>query len=53
MDIGEGMCHGERCELCKADESQTCTPETNNTLNVNKKYVLGTDIVVSTFDFIT
>ena len=31
------MCYGERCELCKTDESQTCTPETNDTLYVNKK----------------
>jgi len=23
--------------MCKNDESQTCTPETNNTLYVNKK----------------
>ena len=30
MDIGEGMCYGESCELCKTDDSQTCTPETNN-----------------------
>ena len=36
MDIGEGMCYGECCELCKTDESQTCAPETNNTLYVNK-----------------
>ena len=32
MDIGKGMCYGECCELCKTDESQTCTPETSNTL---------------------
>ena len=25
MDIGEGMCYGEHCELCKTDESQNCT----------------------------
>ena len=25
MDIGEGMCYGECCELCKTDDSQTCT----------------------------
>ena len=37
MDIGEGMCYGECHELCKTDESQTCTPETNNTLYVNVK----------------
>ena len=35
MDTGEGMCYGEHCELCKTDESQTCTPEPNNTLCVN------------------
>jgi len=40
MDIGESMCYGERCELCKTDESQTCTPETNNTLCINKKKVI-------------
>ena len=37
MDTGEGMCYGEHCELCKTDESQTSTPETNNTSYVNKK----------------
>ena len=36
MDIGEGMCYGECCELSKTDDSQTCTPEANNTLCVNK-----------------
>ena len=25
MDIGEGMCYGECCEMCKPDDSQTCT----------------------------
>ena len=35
MDIGEGMCYGECCELCKTDDSQTCTPEANNILYVN------------------
>ena len=35
MDIGEGMCYGEHWVLCKTDESQTCTPETNNILYVN------------------
>ena len=35
MDIGEG--YGECCELCKTDESQTCTPETNNTVYVKKE----------------
>ena len=37
MDIVEGMCYGECCELFKTDDSQTCTPETNNTIYVNKK----------------
>ena len=37
IDIGEGMCYGERCELCKTVESQTCTSETNNTLYVKKR----------------
>ena len=37
MDIGEGMCHGEFCELCKPDDSQTYIPEANNTLCVNFK----------------
>ena len=36
MDIGEGMCYDECCELCKTDDSQTYTPEANNTLYVNK-----------------
>jgi len=27
IDIGEGMCYGEHCELCKTVESQTCTSE--------------------------
>ena len=41
MDIGEGMCYDERYELCKTDESQTCTPKTNNTLNFNlKRYTM-------------
>lgn len=31
MDLGKSICYGECCELCKTDESQTCTPETNNT----------------------
>ena len=35
MDIGEGMCCNEHWVLYKTDESQTCTPETNNTLYVN------------------
>lgn len=25
MDIAENMCYGEHCELCKTDDSQTCT----------------------------
>ena len=37
MDIGEGMCYGECCELHKTDDTQTYTPETNNTLYVNLK----------------
>ena len=37
MDIGEGMCYGECRELCKTDDSQTCTPRPNNTLHANKK----------------
>ena len=32
MDIGEGMCYGECCEVCKTDDSQTYTPGANNTL---------------------
>ena len=36
MDVGEGLCYGECCELCKTDDSQTCNPESNNTLHVNK-----------------
>ena len=38
MDIGEGMCYGERCEVCKPGDSQTCIPGANNTLYVNKKF---------------
>ena len=41
MYIGEGTYYGECCELSKTDESQTCTPETNNTLYVNKKMKIG------------
>ena len=37
MDIGEGMCYAECCEMCKPGDSQTCTPGTNNTLYVNQK----------------
>lgn len=36
MDVGESMCYGECHELCKTDESQTCPPEADNTLYVNK-----------------
>ena len=35
MNIGEGMCSGECCEVCKPGDSQTCTPGANNTLYVN------------------
>ena len=35
MNIGEGMCCGECCEMCKPGECQTCTPGSNNTLYVN------------------
>ena len=34
MDIGEGMCFGECCEVYKPGDSQTCTPGANNTLYV-------------------
>ena len=37
MDIGEGMCYGECCEVCKPGDSQTCTPGNKNTLYVYKK----------------
>ena len=37
MDIGEGMCCNEHWILYKTDESQTCTPKTNNALYVNFK----------------
>ena len=33
------MCCGEHCVLCKTDESQTWTPEVNNTLYVNRKKI--------------
>ena len=36
MDIGEGMSYGECCEMCKSDDSQTCTPGANDMLYVNK-----------------
>lgn len=42
MDTGEGMCYGERCVLRKTDESQACTPETNNTyMFIKKKKMTG------------
>ena len=37
MDIGEGICYGECCEVCEPDDSQTCTPGADNTLYVNLK----------------
>lgn len=37
MNIGEGMCYGECCEMCKLDDSQTCILGANNTLQVKKK----------------
>ena len=37
MDIGEGMCYGECCEVCKPGDSQTCTPGDKNILYVYKK----------------
>ena len=37
MDIGEGMCYGECCEVCKLGDSRTCTPGANNKLYVNLK----------------
>ena len=40
MDIREGVCYGECCEVCKSDNSQTCTPMANNTLYVNFKKVI-------------
>ena len=30
MDIGEGMCYSECCEVCKPGDSQTCTPGDKN-----------------------
>ena len=30
MDIGEGMCYGECCEVCKPGDSQTCIPGDKN-----------------------
>lgn len=44
MDAEEGMCYGAHCELCKTEDSQTYTPETNHTVYVNfflKKKVNG------------
>ena len=40
MDIGEGMCYGECCEMCKPDDSQTCTPGANDTLYINLKIII-------------
>ena len=37
MDTGEGMCYGECRELRKTDDSQTCTPGTNNALYDDNK----------------
>ena len=37
IDIGEDMCYGECCEVCKLDDSQTCTPGAKNTFYVYKK----------------
>lgn len=36
MDTGEVTCCGEGCVLCKTDESQTSTSETNNAPYVNE-----------------
>ena len=36
MNIGESICYGECCKMCKPDDSQTCTPGANNILYVNK-----------------
>ena len=30
MDIWEGMCYGECCEMCKPKDSQTYTPGVHN-----------------------
>ena len=38
MDIRDSMCYDECCELFKTDDSQTCTPEANNTLYVDKTH---------------
>ena len=38
MDIGDDMCYGECYEMCKPDDSQTCTPGENNILHVNKNF---------------
>ena len=37
MDMGEAMCYDECYEMCKPDDSQTCTPGENNILYVNFK----------------
>ena len=33
------MRYGECCEVCKLDDSQTCTPGPNNTLYIYKKII--------------
>ena len=37
MDIGEGMCFGECCEVCKPGDSQTCIPGDKNICLFKKK----------------
>ena len=37
INIREGICYGECCELCKTVESPICTSETNNAIYVKKK----------------
>ena len=37
MGIGKGVCYCEYCEMCKADDSQTCTSGANNTLCINNE----------------
>ena len=36
MDTWKGMHYGECYEMCKPDDSQTCTPGASNTLYVNR-----------------
>ena len=50
MDIEEGMCCDGHCELCKTDESQTCTLETNNTLYM---LILKREVFVSSKESLT